>query len=283
VIVNCLGYKDKATEELAMTISFIGGGIMAESFIAGVLKEGLFVPDEIYVSDPVSERRDHLETTYKVNCVEDNLDILRQEGKILLAVKPQTLPEVYVELKGKMSPGRPIISIVAGCKLDDLSSGLGHEEIIRVMPNTPSQIGKGMLVWTAKDEVQESEKREIAAILQTLGEEYYVHEEKYIDMATALSASGPAYVFMFIQSLIDAGVYLGMPREMARHLVLQTVSGSTDLVLESGSHPSVLSDMVTSPGGTTIEALVSMENDGLRAALINGVKAAFDRSVELGT
>jgi len=265
-----------------MTISFVGGGIMAESFIAGVLKKGLFVSDEIYVSDPIPERREYLETTYKVNCVEDNLDILNLEGKILLAVKPQTLPEIYAELNGKISSGRSVISIVAGCNSDDLSSGLGHEEIIRVMPNTPSQIGKGMLVWTAKDKVGESEKREISSILQTLGEEYYVHDEKYIDMATALSASGPAYVFLFIQSLIDAGVYLGMPREMARHLVLQTVSGSTDLVLESGSHPSVLSDMVTSPGGTTIEALVSMENDGLRAALINGVRAAFDRSVELG-
>jgi pyrroline-5-carboxylate reductase len=150
------------------------------------------------------------------------------------------------------------------------------------MPNTPSQIGKGMLVWTSTNEVNSTDIEEIAAILKTLGEEYYVHDEKYIDMATALSASGPAYVFLFIQSLIDSGVYLGMPRDMAKHLVLQTVLGSTELVLESGKHPSVLSDMVTSPGGTTIEALVSMENDGLRAALINGVKAAFDRSIELG-
>ena len=150
------------------------------------------------------------------------------------------------------------------------------------MPNTPAQIGKGMLVWTAMQKVSESEKNEISLILKTLGNEYYVEDEKYIDMATALSASGPAYVFMFIQSLIDSGVYLGMPRDMARHLVLQTVMGSTELVIESGKHPSILSDMVTSPGGTTIEALVSMENDGLRAALINGVRAAFDRSVELG-
>ena len=150
------------------------------------------------------------------------------------------------------------------------------------MPNTPSQIGKGMLVWTSTDEVDSTAIGEIASILKTLGEEYYVHDEKYMDMATALSASGPAYVFLFIQSLIDSGVYLGMPRDMAKHLVLQTVLGSTELLLESGKHPSVLSDMVTSPGGTTIEALVSMENDGLRAAVINGVKAAFDRSVELG-
>ena len=153
-----------------MTISFVGGGIMAESFIAGVLKKGLFVSDEIYVSDPIPERREYLETTYKVNCVEDNLDILKLEGKILLAVKPQTLPEIYAELNGKISSGRSVISIVAGCNSDDLSSGLEHEEIIRVMPNTPSQIGKGMLVWTAKDKVGESEKREISSILQTLGE-----------------------------------------------------------------------------------------------------------------
>ena len=265
-----------------MTISFIGGGVMAESFIAGVLKEGLFSSDQIYVSDPIADRRKYLTDTYGVNCLKNNIDILEQKGKILLAVKPQTLPEVYKDLKGKISPGRPVISIVAGSNSSDLSKGLEHRQIIRVMPNTPSQIGKGMLVWTSTDEVNSTDIEEIASILNTLGEEYYVHDEKYIDMATALSASGPAYLFLFIQSLIDSGVYLGMPRDMARHLVLQTVLGSTELVLESGKHPSVLSDMVTSPGGTTIEALVSMENDGLRAAVINGVKAAFDRSVELG-
>ena len=265
-----------------MTISFIGGGVMAESFISGILRENLIGADQIFVSDPIQDRRQYLTTTYKVNCVKGNLDILQQEGKILLAVKPQTLPEVYQELKGKIAPGRSIISIVAGCNSEDLASGFRHQEIIRVMPNTPAQIGKGMLVWTAMQKVSASEKNEISLILKTLGNEYYVEDEKYIDMATALSASGPAYVFMFIQSLIDSGVYLGMPRDMARHLVLQTVMGSTELVIESGKHPSILSDMVTSPGGTTIEALVSMENDGLRAALINGVRAAFDRSVELG-
>ncbi|MDC0035265.1 pyrroline-5-carboxylate reductase [Chloroflexi bacterium] len=265
-----------------MTISFIGGGVMAESFISGILRESLIGADQIYVSDPVQDRREYLSATYKVNCVKENLDILEQEGKILLAIKPQTLPEVYEDLKGKIAPGRSVISIVAGSNSADISSGLGHQEIIRVMPNTPAQIGKGMLVWTAMDNVSEVEKNEISSILKTLGDEYYVQDEKYIDMATALSASGPAYVFLFIQSLIDSGVYLGMPRDMARHLVLQTVMGSTELVIESGKHPSVLSDMVTSPGGTTIEALVSLENDGLRAALINGVRAAFDRSVELG-
>ena len=265
-----------------MTISFIGGGVMAESFIAGVLKEGLFSSDQIYVSDPIADRRKYLTDTYGVNCLKENIDILEKKGKILLAVKPQTLPEVYKDLKGKISPERPVISIVAGSKSSDLSKGLEHQQIIRVMPNTPSQIGKGMLVWTSTDEVDPTAIGEIASILKTLGEEYYVHDEKYMDMATALSASGPAYVFLFIQSLIDSGVYLGMPRDMAKHLVLQTVLGSTELLLESGKHPSVLSDMVTSPGGTTIEALVSMENDGLRAALINGVKAAFDRSTELG-
>lgn len=282
MIANYPAFQDETVEELIMTISFIGGGVMAESFISGILRESLIGADQIYVSDPVQDRREYLSATYKVNCVKENLDILEQEGKILLAIKPQTLPEVYEDLKGKIVPGRSVISIVAGCNSADISSGLGHQKIIRVMPNTPAQIGKGMLVWTAMDNVSEVEKNEISSILKTLGDEYYVQDEKYIDMATALSASGPAYVFLFIQSLIDSGVYLGMPRDMARHLVLQTVMGSTELVIESGKHPSVLSDMVTSPGGTTIEALVSLENDGLRAALINGVRAAFDRSVELG-
>ena len=139
-----------------------------------------------------------------------------------------------------------------------------------------------MSVWTATTQVSVGDKKIVGRILKTLGDEYYVDDEKYIDMATALSASGPAYVFLFIEAMIDSGVYLGMSRDMARRLVLQTVLGSTELVKQSAKHPAELKDMVTSPAGTTIEALVSMEKDGFRAAIVDGIRAAYDRSVELG-
>ena len=162
-------------------------------------------------------------------------------------------------------------------------NGLGHDAVIRVMPNTPAQIGAGMTVWTASPAVPEAQIEATRLMLRTLGEELYVADERLVDMATALSASGPAYVFLFIEALIDAGVYLGMPRDMARKLALQTVAGSTRLVDETGLHPAQLKDMVTSPGGTTIEALRTFERGRFRATVIDAVKAAYEKSQALGT
>ncbi|MEC7885145.1 MAG: pyrroline-5-carboxylate reductase, partial [Chloroflexota bacterium] len=161
-------------------------------------------------------------------------------------------------------------------------AGLSHNSVIRIMPNTPAQIGQGMSVWYSTDSVSESDRLFLGQILGTLGDEVHVEDEKFVDMATALSGSGPAYVFLFIESLIDSGVYLGMSRDMSRRLVLQTILGSSELVKQSGKHPAELKDMVTSPGGTTIEALVSMEDEGFRASVIKAVRSAYDRSLELG-
>jgi len=163
-----------------------------------------------------------------------------------------------------------------------LTDGLDHKAVIRVMPNTPAQIGAGMSVWTAAPEVSEDKRATTKQILGTLGEELYADDEKLIDMATALSASGPAYVFLFIEALIDAGVYLGMARDVARQLALQTVLGSAQLMKETGSHPAVLKDMVTSPGGTTIEAVRAFEDGGFRATIFSAVNAAYEKSKALG-
>ena len=268
------------TDEL--TLAFIGGGTMAEAILSGVLDKGLATPDAICVGEPVSGRRDYLSELYGVNTTSDNIHAVETADLVVLAVKPQQLRDVLGELRGRLIKSQAALSIVAGASIKSISRGLDHQAVIRVMPNTPAQVGEGMSVWTASPEVTTHHEEAARTILRSLGEELYVSEEKYLDMATALSASGPAYVFLFLESLIDAGVYLGLSRDMAQTLALQTVLGSAALAKSSGRHPAELRNMVTSPGGTTAEALLSMEDDGLRSAIINGVIAAHEKAAALG-
>ena len=265
-----------------MRLAFIGGGVMAESIIGGVLAANLTPPEGISVGEPVNERREQLTKQYGLQAFADNGYAIRGADLVVLAVKPQSLPEVMPSLSANLGSQQTVASIVAGATIDTLVSGLEQDSVIRIMPNTPAQIGAGMSVWTATAAVPGAMHHATGQILQTLGDEVYVPDEKLIDMSTALSASGPAYVFLFIEALIDAGVYLGMARDMARRLALQTVLGSTQLVQETGRHPAELKDMVTSPGGTTIAALRAMESEGFRAAVLEGVIAAYDKSVDLG-
>ena len=255
---------------------------MAEAIIGGVLASNLTPPEDVSVGEPVEARREYLAQTHGIQVFADNADAISGADLAILAVKPQSLPYVLPDLSESLNPQQTVASIVAGVTLDTLLSGLGNNAVVRIMPNTPAQIGAGMSVWTATDAVSHSMRDGVGKILRTLGDEVYVPDEKLIDMSTALSASGPAYVFLFIEALIDAGVYLGMARDMARRLALQTVLGSTQLVQETGRHPAELKDMVTSPGGTTIAAIRAMESGGFRAAVLDGVVAAFDKSVELG-
>ena len=255
---------------------------MAEALLGGIVEAGIATAKEIRVGEPVQARRADLEEKFGLATVERNLEAVDGAGIVVLAIKPQNLHQVLSELNGNLTEDNTVVSIVAGARMGTLVSGMGHSSVIRAMPNTPAQIGQGMSVWTASPGVDDAKLAVARDILRTLGEETYVTDEKYIDMATALSASGPAYVFMFIESLIDAGVYLGMPRDMARALVLQTVLGSTGLVKQSGKHPAELKDMVTSPAGTTIEALLSLERDGFRASVLQAVIAAYERSKALG-
>ena len=265
-----------------MRISFIGGGTMGEAMIAGILESGLASAAEVTVGEPLESRRSHLDAKYGVGTRSSNLDAIGGAELVILSVKPQNLPETFSTLDSGLGSGQTAVSIIAGATMNTLRQGLGHEALIRVMPNTPAQIGAGMSVWTATPKVQEEAVEATRQILRTLGEELYVDDEKLIDIATALSASGPAYVFLFIESLIDAGVYLGMPRDAARRLAVQTVLGSARLVDESGRHPAELKDMVTSPGGTTAEALMAFEQAGFRGSVLTAVKAAYDKSVSLG-
>ena len=265
-----------------MKMAFIGGGKMAEAILRGVLSGNLAAPKEVSVGEPIAERRAYLTTQFGVLTEADNLKTAGQADLVVLAVKPQDLRSVMGQLNGYLNSDQAAISIVAGAKMETLSNGLGHQSVVRVMPNTPAQIGAGMTLWTCSEGVDDVRREMTKSVLGTIGQEIYVSDEKYMDMATALSASGPAYVFLFIEALIDAGVYVGMPREMARVLALQTVFGSTKLVMETGLHPAELKDMVVSPGGTTAEALQVLENEGIPAAIVSAVDAAYKKSVQLG-
>ena len=265
-----------------MKLAFIGGGKMAEAIIHGVLAAELAAPGDIAVGEPVEQRRTFLAGEFGVAAVDDNLAAISRAFLVILAIKPQDLPRVLRQLNGHLRFGQAILSIVAGARMSTLSAGLGHDAVIRVMPNTPAQVGSGMTLWHCSPGVTEAQREMTRAVLSSVGREIRVADESYLDMATALSASGPAYVFRFIEALIDAGVYVGMPRDLARELALQTVFGSARLVIETGRHPAELKDMVVSPGGTTAEALRVLEQQGFPAAIIAAVDAAYQKSVRLG-
>jgi pyrroline-5-carboxylate reductase len=262
-------------------LAFVGAGVMGEAMIAGLLARGLVEPDQIVASHPREDRRANLGNRYGIEALESNRDVIAGADLVFLTVKPQALPGVMKQLHGRLEPRQVAISIVAGANIATLSTGLGHAAIVRVMPNTPAQIGKGMLVWTATADVDESQRDRIKLVLGALGEELQVDEEKYVDMATALSGTGPTYVFLMMEALIDAGVHMGFPRRIAEQIVLQTVSGSVDFARDSKKHMAELRNMVTSPGGTSAEAIYQMEKGGLRTVFSRAVYAAYQRTQTL--
>ncbi len=186
------------------------------------------------------------------------------------------------DMKGALKEEQLVLSIAAGIGIAAIKKGLGHDAVVRVMPNTPAQVGEGMSVWTATSAVSNNHKDMAQTILRAMGKELHVPDEKYIDMATAVSGSGPAYVFLIMEALTDAAVHIGLPRETAGELVSQTVLGSAYMTRETGKHPAELKNMVTSPGGTSAEALYYLEKAGFRTAISRAIWAAYQRSLELG-
>jgi pyrroline-5-carboxylate reductase len=264
------------------TLAFIGSGTMAEAMIKGILNKGLTDPRRITASGPRPERGWELEKRYGVKGTTDNKEAAQAGDIVVLSIKPQVLPLVLDELHGLIRPHQLIFSIVAGARIETTAQGLQHPSIVRVMPNTPAQIGEGMSVWTATREVTEEQRAQARAILQALGKEIYVEDEDALDMATALSGTGPTYVFLTMEALVDAGVHLGFSRRVARKLVIQTVLGSALFARESGRHLAELRNMVTSPGGTSAEAIYQLEKGALRTIISKGVWAAYQKSRLLG-
>jgi pyrroline-5-carboxylate reductase len=200
---------------------------------------------------------------------------------VVLSVKPQRLSEVMKGLKSIRAEAL-VLSIIAGANIKKIGTGLKHKAIVRSMPNTPGQIGEGITVWASSKEVTEEQQETARAMLGALGDEVFVEDESYLDMATALSGSGPAYVFLFTEALIDAGVHMGFPRRIAEQLVLQTIKGSVSFYHQAERHPATLRNQVTSPGGTSAEALYYLEKAGFRTAISRAIWAAYQRSLELG-
>jgi pyrroline-5-carboxylate reductase len=267
-------------------LAFIGCGVMAESIIAGLLRQKLVEAHQIVASHPRPGRREELVANYGIEVFEQNPQAVKSlsatNSIVILCVKPQRLKGVLDELKGAVLPSQLVASIIAGATIETISATLENHLIVRTMPNTPSQIGAGMTAWTCSTDVKDEQRQQIKLLLTALGKEIYVETENMIDMATSLSATGPTYVFMVMEALTDAGVHLGFSREVSKELVQQTMLGSTLFAMESHKHPAELRNMVTSPGGTSAAAIYEMEKGTLRTVLSKAVYAAYKRAVELG-
>jgi pyrroline-5-carboxylate reductase len=264
------------------TIATVGSGVMAEAMIAGLLRDGLVTPDRVVASHPRAERRESLEREYGIRTVTANADAVRDADVILLGIKPQMLDKVGRDIGPHLRRGQLVLSVLAGATTAALTGILGHDQVVRSMPNTPARLGKGVTVWYATPETTDEQRAQAAALLGALGLQLEVDDEKMVAMATAVSGTGPTYVFLVMEALIDAAVHLGFPRHIAHDLVIETLEGSTLFARQSGMHPAELRNMVTSPGGTSAAALHELERGRLRTVLSEAVWAAFRRTVELG-
>lgn len=261
-------------------IAVVGGGTMGVTFIRAVTNAGIVELSDLAVCEIVPERREWLQGEFDGLCVTGDLvEAVAFGDAIYLSVKPQDLSTLASD-SGAQS--RLLISILAGSTINEVQASTGAERIVRAMPNTPAQIGKGFTAWTATDGVTAEERQLVSRLLDAMGEQLYVPNESTIDQVTAVSGSGPAYVFLIIEAMINAAVNIGLRPDDARRMVLQTVIGSSEFAQHSGEHLATLKDMVTSPGGTTAAGLQVLEQRAVRSALIDAVAAAHQRAEELG-
>jgi pyrroline-5-carboxylate reductase len=264
------------------TIATVGSGVMAEAMIAGLLRGALVPPDQLIASHPRVERREQLARGYGIRTVASNVEAAAGADVILLAIKPQMLARVGKEIGPHLRRGQLVLSVIAGATTRALTGILGHDQVVRSMPNTPARLGRGMTVWYPTPETTDEQREQARALLGALGAQIEVDDEKFVAMATAVSGTGPTYVFLVMEALIDAAVHLGFPRHIAHDLVIETLEGSTLFAKQSGMHPAELRNMVTSPGGTSAAALHELESGRLRTVLSEAVWASFRRTVELG-
>lgn len=264
------------------TLGFIGCGMMGEAMVKGLLREDLVDPRQIVASHPRAERCLELENRYGINVTDSNAEAAADSTFVVIAVKPQFLSEVVADLDGVLNMDATVLSVVAGATMARLESDFGVSRVVRVMPNTPAQIGRGISVWTATGSVDETGQKKVRVILSALGAEEYVIHEPELDMATALSGTGPAYVFMFMEALIDAGVHMGFSRRVAEKLVFETVLGAAEFAKGEPDHLAKLRNQVTSPGGTSAAAQYQLERGRLRTVLSDAVWAAYHRCQQLG-
>jgi pyrroline-5-carboxylate reductase len=264
------------------SITFIGPGVMAEAMVARLIERGGLAPGRALMSGPNPERLKALADRYRVATTTDNRAAVAEAEVVILSVKPQSLDVVMEDLNGAIPAQALVLSIIAGARLGNMARGLSHDAIVRAMPNTPALVGEGISVWTATEQVTPEQHERARQILASFGQEIFLDDEDYLDMATALSGTGPAYVFLFMEAMVDAGVHLGFPRRIAEQLVVQTVKGSVAYFEHSPRHLARMRNQVTSPGGTSAAALYYLEKAGVRTALSRAIWAAYERSVQLG-
>lgn len=265
-----------------MRVGIVGAGVMAEAIIAGLVADRAVTPELLAASHPRRERRELLAERHGIRAVAANREALGDAEVVVVAVKPQMLSRVMRELRGRLDPDQVVVSIVAGATIRTLVDGLQHAAVVRAMPNTPSQIRRGMSVWAASDACSARQRDLARGVLRALGDERQVADEGFVAMATALSGTGPTYLFAVMEALIDAGVHLGFPRELAHDLVVETLVGSAEFAKRSELHPAQLRNAVTSPGGTSAAASYELEKGRIRTVFSDAVWAAYRRTLELG-
>jgi pyrroline-5-carboxylate reductase len=265
-----------------MKVGIVGAGVMAEAIIAGLLADRAVEAGTLVASHPRRDRRDALAERHGIRPVSANREALTGAEVVVLAVKPQMLGRVMRELRGELAANQVVVSIVAGATIRTLVDGLQHAAVVRAMPNTPSQIRRGISVWSASEACSARQRDLARGVLRALGDERQVDDEAFVAMATALSGTGPTYLFSVMEALIDAGVHLGFPRELAHDLVVETLIGSAEFAQRSELHPAQLRNAVTSPGGTSAAAIYELEKGRIRTVLSDAVWAAYRRTLELG-
>jgi pyrroline-5-carboxylate reductase len=265
-----------------MRVGIVGAGVMAEAIMSGLIADRAVEPAQLTASHPRRERREVLAERHGIRPVATNREALAEAEVVVIAVKPQMLGRVMRELRGRLGAKQVVVSIVAGATVRTLVDGLRHAAVVRAMPNTPSQIRRGITVWTASEACSTAQRDLARGVLRALGEERQVADEAFVAMATALSGTGPTYLFAVMEALIDAGVHLGFPRELAHDLVVDTLLGSAEFARQSDLHPAQLRNAVTSPGGTSAAAIYELEKGRIRTVFSDAVWAAYRRTLELG-
>ncbi|MEJ7601986.1 MAG: pyrroline-5-carboxylate reductase [Kofleriaceae bacterium] len=265
-----------------LSVGFVGGGNMAEALIRGLVRGGHVSADRVTASGPRRERLDELATSYGIHVTTDNREVARAANVLVLAVKPQILDKVLREIGDQIPKGTLVISIAAGFDTETMEAALPEgAHVVRAMPNVPATVGAGATAIAAGRHASEDDLVTARAIFDAVGITVTL-DESQLDAVTGLSGSGPAYIFLILEALADAGVKVGLSRRNAQRLAAQTVMGSAKLLLDTDEHPGKLKDMVTSPGGTAIAGLHTLEQGGLRTTLITAVETATKRSRELG-
>ncbi len=265
-----------------MRVGVVGAGVMAEAMIAGLLADRAVSAESLVASHPRKERRESLAAAHGIRVVGRNAEAIAGAEIVVLAVKPQMLGRVMREVAPALAADQVVLSIVAGATLRALAAGLAHPAVVRAMPNTPAQIRRGISVWAAATACSAHQRDLARAVLRSLGSERQVEDESFVAMATALSGTGPTYLFAVMEALIDAGVHLGFPRGLAHDLVVETLIGSAEYAARSELHPAQLRNLVTSPGGTSAAAIYELEKGRIRTVFSDAVWAAYRRTVELG-